>query len=73
MRTSFKKNIFDNCGLSNVRYFQGYFDSTWVSNNVKRIQCDQFVQKWKSEVDSSRKSYRIFKVNFEFENYLDVL
>ena len=41
----FVKNILDNCGLSNVWYFQGYFDSTWVSNNVKRILCDQFVQK----------------------------
>ena len=71
----FVKNIFDNCGLSNVWYFQGYFDSTWVSNNVKRILCDQFIQKWKSEVDSSPKSlcYRIFKENFEFENYLDIL
>ena len=57
-------------------YFQGYFDNIWVSNNVKRILCDQFIQKWKSEVDSSPKSlcYRIFKdSNFEFENYLDIL
>ena len=71
----FVKNILDNCGPSNVWYFQGYFDSTRLSNNFKHILCDQFIQKWNSEVDSSPKGmfYRILKENFEFENYQDIL
>jgi hypothetical protein len=36
---------------------------------------DQFQQKWRSDIEKSPKglSYRLFKENFEFEHYLDIL
>ena len=36
---------------------------------------DQFQQKWRSDIENSPKglSYRLFKDNFEFEHYLDIL
>jgi gamma-glutamylcysteine synthetase len=43
--------------------------------SLKQKIFDQFQQKWRSDIENSPKglSYRLFKENFEFEHYLDIL
>ena len=55
--------------------FQGYYEKRWIKDKVKNVLQDQFLQLWRADVDSSPKSlnYRIFKDDFKFENYLDIL
>ena len=47
----------------------------WLSVSLKQKIFDQFQQKWRSDIENSPKglSYRLFKENFEFEYYLDIL
>ena len=63
------------CGLSYVWYHQNNLNEKWIKNAV--IQClkDQFIQTWSSDVFNSPKSkiYRIFKVDFGYEKYLEKL
>jgi hypothetical protein len=42
---------------------------------MKQRLFDQFQQEWRSSMENSSKGlcYRLFKVNFEFEPYLDIL
>ena len=44
----------------------------WLKHTVKRILCDQYLQKWNSvKCNSSRCiNYRMFKHDFKLENYL---
>ena len=53
----------------------GVFSFEWFKHTIKQRICDQFVQKWDSNVFSSPKGffYRIIKENFCFEKYLDLL
>ena len=48
----------------------------WITATVKQILqvLDQFIQKWSSDVNNSSKgqTYRIFKQNFGFENYIKI-
>ena len=66
------KNALDNSGLNNIWFSQGNFNSKWLSDNLKRNLKDQFIQKWRSNMENSSKGicYRLFKENFEFEKYL---
>jgi hypothetical protein len=69
------KNILDRCGYSNVWISQGNVNPKWLSVSLKQKIFDQFQQKWRSDIENSPKglSYRLFKENFEFEHYLDIL
>jgi hypothetical protein len=44
-------------------------------DHVDRNLKDQFIHKWRSDKENSSKGicYRLFKENFEFEAYLDIL
>ena len=44
-------------------------------NLIKTTVKDQFLQKWRSEINSTNKAlfYRSFKQEFKFEPYLDIL
>ena len=47
----------------------------WLKNYVKQNIKDHFLQRWKSDVKNFSKSlcYRIYKTNFGYEKYLDLL
>ena len=73
---SYIKNSFDRLGLSDLFILRTTeVSSTCLSNKVKRRVKDQFLQKWISDMNSSNKSlfYRLFKTDFHFEPYLDLL
>jgi hypothetical protein len=72
---NFVKNVLDNSGLNNIWLSQGNFNSKWLNENLKRNLKDQFIQKWRSDMENSSKGicYILFKENFEFETYLDIL
>ena len=44
----------------------------WLKHTVKRILCDQYLQKWNSEKCNSSRgiNYRMFKHDLKLENYL---
>ena len=67
------KNILDSCGMSDV-WNQQYADK-WVAKNVEQVLKDQFQQLCLSQIDVSPKClcYRIFKTEFKFEHYFNIL
>ena len=69
------KKILDENGFSNIFDFQGNINYLWLKTSLKRRILDQFIQCWKAEIFESSKglSYRIFKTEWKFEEYLDLL
>ena len=69
------KEILDNCGFSYIWMNQNNINTKWLSLAIKQNLCDQFQQKWRSDIEDSSKGvhYRLFKDNLEFEPYLDLL
>ena len=69
------KQILDECGNSNVFYMRENFNILWLKRCIRRRILDRFLQCWKSEIFNSPKglSYRIFKEEWNFEEYLDLL
>ena len=63
------KVILDDCGLSYVWISQEMRNKMWLENYVKQNLKDQFLQRWKSDVENSSKSlcYRIYKTDFGYE------
>jgi hypothetical protein len=59
-----KKDILDNCGLSNVWTFQNInFNTEWVIAYVKLRLRDHFLQEWNSNLENFPKAlnYRLYK------------
>ena len=73
----FVKDILNECGLSYVWQFQHFvkFDENWLNATVKSTLVDQFKQSWHSDIETSSKGfcYRIFKTDFGFEKYIELL
>ena len=69
------KDILDKCGYSNIWLSQGNFNSKWLGISLKQKLFDQFQQKWRADIDCSPKglAYKLYKQNFEFEEYLNIL
>ena len=69
------KQILDESGFSNVFDMNDNLNVFWLKNSIHRRLLDQFIQSWKSEIFNSPKglSYRIFKEEWKFEEYLDLL
>lgn len=63
------------CGFSNVWSEQNAVNVKWLSAIVKQRLQDQYIQKWSSEIHNSSKGqiYKIFKKNFSYENYINLL
>ena len=61
--------------FSNIWHTQNYISHKWLIESIKLRLTDQFKQNWHSTLQISPKalSYRLFKSNFRFEKYLDVL
>ena len=63
------------------RYFkyiwntQTFQNTEWLKLNIKQTLRDQFIQLWLSLIQNPPKAlnYRIFKEQFETENYLHIL
>ena len=80
----YSKNIQD-VGLNYIWISNVGLNYIWISNNIENINwlCRevksrlemQFMQKWNSDVQASRKciNYRIFKTNFKIEPYITEL
>ena len=61
----------DECVLCNI-YSCRQVKVLCLKHTVKRILCDQYLQKWNSEKcnSSSGINYRMFKQKFKLKNYL---
>ena len=72
---AFIQKILNECGYSYVWNFENFESVNWLKNVVKQRLIDQFVQNWNSKIFESPKAfnYRIFKTNFEFEEYFNIL
>jgi hypothetical protein len=57
---NFVKNVLDNSGLNNIWLSQGNFNSKWLNENLKRNLKDQFIQKWRSDMENSSKGYHTY-------------
>lgn len=67
------KTILEECGMSYIWSSQTFCSKPWLVKSVKQILCDQFLQKWISDCNTSSKglSYNLFMLsNFEFPYYL---
>ena len=78
--TSFKwlnfiKSILDKCGYSFLWYTDVFPATEHLKFFLKQCLTDQFRQNWHTSIMESTKAlnYRIFKNNFEFENYFEIL
>ena len=69
------ENIFNECGLSYIWRDQYFLNVTWLKLLVKTCLQDQFKQTWYSNIQNRCKTlnYRLFKDNFCFEKYFDIL
>jgi hypothetical protein len=67
--------ILNECGLAYIWNTQTFQNTEWLKLNIKQTLIDQFIQLWSSLIQNSPKAvnYRIFKEQFETENYLHTL
>jgi hypothetical protein len=58
-----------------IWHTQNFISHKWLIESIKLRLTDQFKQNWHSTLQISPKalSYRLFKSDFRFEKYLDVL
>ena len=66
-------NIFNHLGLSSLLYIQN--DVKNATSLIKQRCRDQYTQEWAEQKSRSSKAafYKMFKEEFKFEDYLDVL
>lgn len=66
------QSTLQDCGLNAIWITQDFPNTLWLKRTVQQILKDQFIQKWQQDVQNSSKCdlYRLYKVNFGFENYL---
>ena len=66
------KQILNETGFSGIWNEYENVNVKWLTENVKQRLRDQFVQEWYGNVQSSDKAltYRLFKTEFKFEEYL---
>jgi hypothetical protein len=69
------KTLIDHTSYSGIWRNQDFPNSNWLISGIKLRLQDQFKRDWYSLIEHSRKAsnYRIFKYNFESENYLRIL
>jgi hypothetical protein len=69
------KSILDDCGYSNVWHTRNFISHKWLIESTELRLTNQFKQNWHSTIQISPKalSYRLYKSDFGFEKYLDVL
>jgi hypothetical protein len=69
------KCILNECGLAYIWNTQTFHNTEWPQLNIKQTLIYQFIQLWSSLIQNSPKAlnYRIFKEQFEAENYLHTL
>lgn len=67
--------LLNNSGLSYVWQEQCTHGSNWLKNTVKQSIHDQFIQGWRSDINTMSKciTYRLFKQTFELEDYFKIL
>jgi hypothetical protein len=72
---NFVKSILDYCDYSNVWHTENFISHKWLIESTKLRLTDQFKQNWRSTLQISPKAlrYRLFKSDFRFEKYFEVL
>ena len=67
--------ILNETGFSNIWQTQTFKSIEWLKQSIKQTLLDQFLQDWNSSVHNSPKAfnYRIFKTDFKFEEYFNIL
>ena len=72
---SFVESTLNDLGLNDVFTLQHVTNVKNFKNLIKCRLADQFIQNWQSSVNNSSKCsvYRIYKKDFHFEDYLDIL
>ena len=72
----FVRNQLNFCGIGDiwVTQFDQPINITWFKTKINTVLKDQYLQKWRSDMNDSSKGqyYRISKENLEFEKYLDI-
>ena len=69
-------NILNSTGLSHVWLQQENIISKTIHNNVRKVLIDQFIKKWRSQLEVSSKGqlYALFKEeNTQIEKYMLIL
>ena len=69
------KGTFNECGLAYIWNTQTFQNTEWLKLNIKQTLIYQFIELWSSLIQNSPKAlnFRIFKEQFEAENYLHTL
>ena len=69
------KNVVTNNGYANVWLSQSCLNKQWFRLSFKQKVKDQFLQQWNSLINSSSSgiTYKIFKNQFEINNYFSIL
>ena len=69
------KSMLDNYGFSEVFHNLNHQSALSFPHVFKRRVFDCFQQEWLGEIGRNRilEDYRLFKINFEYENYLDLV
>ena len=67
-------NVLNDCGYSQY-WLNVDVSAKCVYTFIKQRLCDQFLQHWYSDINTSPKAlcYRLFKEDFAFEKYLEIL
>ena len=62
------EKLLNDTGFCNTWIRQEMSESTWINVNIKQILLDQYIQKWRSDVDIGVKcfNYRLFKSDFSW-------
>ena len=66
------EKLLNDTGFCNIWIRQEMSESTWLNVNIEQRLLDQYIKKWRSDVDIGVKcyNYRLFKNEFMFKNYL---
>jgi len=69
------KNTLNECGLSYIFDSQSFQSPNWLRANISLKLRDQYKQNWHDALSNSTKcsNYMIFKSEWKFENYLNLL
>ena len=69
------RQILDECGFSFVWNFPHTVTTKWLNSAIKQRLQDTFIQQWKEKCNNCSKGYNysLFKTDFCFEKYLDIL
>lgn len=69
------KHILEHLGMSDIWISHAFLSLTWLSQQIKIRQNDQYSQTWNNSISMSSRgqTYQLVKEQFIFENYLNII